>query len=66
MTIDPQCEAYLARGPRCHFAAKHFHRAQTGHKFHLCDVHLRTILRRERIGSDEEKVRDWLAKREAV
>jgi hypothetical protein len=54
-----QCDATLNRGARCHFAAKHKHRTQAGDRLRLCDVHLRTILRRERLGSDEELTRRW-------
>lgn len=55
-----QCEATLARGTRCHFAAKHLHYTQAGgYKLRLCQVHLRTILRRERLGSDADLVARW-------
>lgn len=55
-----QCDATLARGARCHFAAKHLHYTHAGgYKLRLCNVHLRTILRRERLGSDDELVARW-------
>lgn len=47
-------------GTRCPFAAKHLHYTQTGgYKLRLCNVHLRTIKRRERLGSDDELVARW-------
>lgn len=57
-----QCEARIhpsLGGSRCQFAAKHAHRAQTGDMIHVCSVHLRTILKRERLGSDEEILARW-------
>ena len=56
---EGQCDATLNRGARCCYAAKHTHRTQQGDKLSLCDVHLRTILRRERLGSDEELTARW-------
>jgi hypothetical protein len=49
----------LVRGARCHFAGKHTHKTQAGDTLKLCQVHLRTIKRRERLGSDDELVARW-------
>lgn len=57
--MEGQCEASYLRGARCPHAAKHVHRTQQGDKLLLCGLHLRTILRRERLGSDEELARRW-------
>lgn len=46
-------------GTKCPFHAKHTHRTQAGEKLALCGVHLRTILRRERLGSDDELTARW-------
>lgn len=58
MTRD-QCDAMLLRGARCPFAAKHVHKTQAGDTLKLCGLHLRTIKRRERLGSDEELAQRW-------
>ena len=54
-----QCQARYADGTACPHAAKHTHRTQQGDRLQLCGIHLRTILRRERLGSDEELAARW-------
>jgi hypothetical protein len=58
-TSEHRCDAAFLRGGRCHFAAHHVHRTQGGDLLQLCGVHLRTIKRRERLGSDEELTARW-------
>jgi hypothetical protein len=58
-TSEGRCDATLSRGARCHFAATHHHHTQAGDRLALCGVHLRTIKRRERLGSDEELTARW-------
>lgn len=54
-----QCQARFADGTNCPHQAKHRHRTQAGDLLALCGVHLRTILRRERLGSDTELAERW-------
>ena len=54
-----QCQATFKDGTNCPFHAKHHHRTQQGDRLSLCGIHLRTILRRERLGSDEELAARW-------
>lgn len=54
-----QCSARFKDGTACPHAAIHSHRSQQGDLLRLCGVHLRTILRRERLGSDEELAARW-------
>lgn len=58
-TIDGGCSARFVDGTKCPHAARHHHRTQAGDLLALCGVHMRTILRRERLGSDEELTARW-------
>lgn len=59
MTRD-QCVARTFTGLRCPFAARHAHETPDG-RLRLCQVHLRTIKRRERLGSEADLLARWRA-----
>lgn len=59
-----QCQATLhGSGLHCQHAAKHWHRDEAGDRWHLCNVHLKNMLRREALGSAPALAARWRAER---
>lgn len=60
---EPRCEARVyvkGRGShQCPFHGLHKHRTQAGDTLTLCAVHRLMLMRRERLGSDEEVAERW-------
>lgn len=53
-----QCQGFFHDGLRCPYAAKHTHHA-AGVSLKLCGTHLRVILKRERLGSEQSLLDRW-------
>lgn len=59
MSATAQCQALRADGSPCPNPASHQHTTQAGTRVAVCGTHLRMLTRRERSGSDEEKLAAW-------
>lgn len=56
-----QCQARVSKaygGHRCQHAAKHTHHVDPI-TVKVCEIHLRTLLRRERLGSEQTLLDRW-------
>lgn len=53
------CQALTKHGDPCTRQATHQHVTQLGTRVEVCGTHLKVLRKRERLGSDEETLREW-------
>jgi hypothetical protein len=59
VSTSAQCQAKRKNGSPCPNPASHTHETDTHVLVYVCGTHLRMLHRRERSGSDEEKLAAW-------